>query len=286
LRRIPRTEKPRNQDEDVKPELYPIACGLLGRSGGFLYKDFRAHDFQLGRRNCQQFLHSFFWVPADNVIVGGPATDDRKPIIPLVGAAADPVPMPRWPQMKLREFDRVCDRMKARIDAVAPVLIGGHGAGAGLWFAMALAWRFLLCKKTLSFLRTTMLAELVRHRQIEGWEAPPSLVESGPRYEQALTSAAVGKAAIAHKDRSPDDVQAVIAELVNQAPVFQTPAAVAATMHLPSAFVAAVLDALSKPGIPISPRIRTWTDGKVFSLDDRCPWRIKIMSLVGAFFRR
>jgi Patatin-like phospholipase len=268
LRRIPRMEKPKNEDEDVKPELYPIACGLLGGFGGFLHRDFRAHDFQLGRRNCQQFLRSFFWVPSDNLVVGGPVTDGRKLIIPLVGDAAKTVPMPRWPKMKPREFDDVCDRMKARIAAVAPVLIRAETSG-WLWLATSLGWRFLLRKKMLGILRAAMLAELVRHRQIEGFVAPPSLVDVDP----------------ACKDRSRDDVQAVIAELLDPDDAFKTPADIAAATHLPPAFVAAVLSALLKPGTPpISPLIRTWTDGKCFSLYDRRPWHVKILSRVGALF--
>ncbi len=37
----------------IRPHL---ACGSVGGIGGFLSEAFRAHDFQLGRRNCQQFL--------------------------------------------------------------------------------------------------------------------------------------------------------------------------------------------------------------------------------------
>lgn len=49
-----------------------IACGSLDGFGGFLTKDFRAHDFQLGRRNCQQFLRRHFVMPCPtiNPIIG------------------------------------------------------------------------------------------------------------------------------------------------------------------------------------------------------------------------
>jgi len=48
-----------------------IACGSLGGFGGFFSKDFRKHDFLLGRRNCQQFLRKHFSVPvsANNPIL-------------------------------------------------------------------------------------------------------------------------------------------------------------------------------------------------------------------------
>ena len=50
---IEAVEDGRKYDVEQK---YKIACGLLGGFGGFLDEKFRAHDFQLGRRNCQQFL--------------------------------------------------------------------------------------------------------------------------------------------------------------------------------------------------------------------------------------
>ncbi|MFK5854503.1 MAG: patatin-like phospholipase family protein [Bacteroidota bacterium] len=48
-----------------------IACGSFGGFGGFFSKEFRQHDFLLGRRNCQQFLKKYFSVPynANNPII-------------------------------------------------------------------------------------------------------------------------------------------------------------------------------------------------------------------------
>lgn len=44
-----------------KPE-YAIACGSLGGFGGFFTKEFRVHDFFLGRHNAQSFLRKYFVV--------------------------------------------------------------------------------------------------------------------------------------------------------------------------------------------------------------------------------
>jgi predicted acylesterase/phospholipase RssA len=49
----------RDDFEDSKA----IACGSLGGFGGFLKKDFRVHDFFLGRRNCQWFLKNHLALP-------------------------------------------------------------------------------------------------------------------------------------------------------------------------------------------------------------------------------
>jgi hypothetical protein len=40
--------------------LNAIACGFFGGFGGFLAEEFREHDYQLGRRNCQRFLDRYF----------------------------------------------------------------------------------------------------------------------------------------------------------------------------------------------------------------------------------
>lgn len=42
-----------------------IACGCLEGFGGFLDKEFREHDFYLGRINCRNFLEKHFSVPAN-----------------------------------------------------------------------------------------------------------------------------------------------------------------------------------------------------------------------------
>ncbi|HKJ43052.1 MAG TPA: patatin-like phospholipase family protein [Sunxiuqinia sp.] len=42
---------------------YALACGGLGGFAGFFKKEFREHDFMLGRRNCQLFLQRYFSVP-------------------------------------------------------------------------------------------------------------------------------------------------------------------------------------------------------------------------------
>ncbi|KFC19677.1 patatin-like phospholipase family protein [Chryseobacterium sp. FH1] len=45
-----------------KNELLPntIACGSLSGFAGFINKDFRIHDYMLGRKNCQSFLRYYF----------------------------------------------------------------------------------------------------------------------------------------------------------------------------------------------------------------------------------
>jgi hypothetical protein len=46
-----------------------LQCATLGAFGGFFERGFRAHDYALGRRNCQKFLRDHFVLPEDNVVM-------------------------------------------------------------------------------------------------------------------------------------------------------------------------------------------------------------------------
>jgi hypothetical protein len=108
----------------------PLAGGALGGFLGFFCRDFREHDFLLGRHNCRSFLQHYFAVPVDNVVVRDWACDAagqptplarrvmaehgfgeaagkvplvwlaphlRDPKDPAKDPAKDPVPEPAWP---------------------------------------------------------------------------------------------------------------------------------------------------------------------------------------------
>jgi hypothetical protein len=49
-----------------------LQCAALGAFGGFFERTFRAHDYALGRRNCQKFLRDYFVLPANNAIIEPP----------------------------------------------------------------------------------------------------------------------------------------------------------------------------------------------------------------------
>jgi hypothetical protein len=46
-----------------------LQCASLGAFGGFFERGFRAHDYELGRRNCQKFLADSFVLPVGNVVI-------------------------------------------------------------------------------------------------------------------------------------------------------------------------------------------------------------------------
>lgn len=125
-------------------EIYPIACGALGGFGGFLKRDFRAHDFFLGRRNAQKFLKDHFVLPENNPLFNGwddpmrerycvrdpayqPVTVKGQrllPIIPLVGEAANKDCFkPSWPRYEADDLEKLLDRVSSRVDKVVDRLV-------------------------------------------------------------------------------------------------------------------------------------------------------------------
>lgn len=59
-----RYEKHGDKEESFEGPL-AIACGSVEGFGGFICKEFRIHDFFLGRANCEKFLMDHFTVPKD-----------------------------------------------------------------------------------------------------------------------------------------------------------------------------------------------------------------------------
>jgi hypothetical protein len=268
LRRTPRTAAPVRADEQVPLERYAIACGLLGGFGGFLEEKFRAHDFQLGRRNCQQFLRASFVVAADNIAIGQPGKAGTMPVIPLFGEAADPIPLPRWPQMSEQSFDMLCERMTARIDAVAPRLFSAQIPNVRLRIAVRLAWSLSLRARVIAFVRATMLADLVRRRQIAGWDVPDTLDAVIARFG----------------GRSREDAETVIAELAGATSQYRTVRSIADRTHLSANFVTAVLDQLCDDRT-VGPA-RGWKDEWGYALFTRRPGLIKRSWPIRWFNRR
>jgi hypothetical protein len=63
--------KKAHADASASKSLPPaLQCASLGAFGGFFERGFRAHDYALGRRNCQKFLRDHFILPVDNPIIG------------------------------------------------------------------------------------------------------------------------------------------------------------------------------------------------------------------------
>ncbi len=79
---------------DVKTQA--LQCASLGAFGGFFDRGFRAHDYALGRRNCQKFLADHFVLPENNSVM----RDALAKLSPEQRAAMDKLyvrPAPRAP---------------------------------------------------------------------------------------------------------------------------------------------------------------------------------------------
>ncbi|MFB6230936.1 MAG: hypothetical protein ABEL04_07240, partial [Salinibacter sp.] len=114
---------------------------------GFLKKKFRMHDFQQGRRNCQQFLRRHFGLPrdecADNPVFSHYSAEelddlavDRNgdaivPIIPLV-EDVEPEEFPLdWDVLGMSdwELERLETRIEDRTKRVMNSLVDQHAGG-------------------------------------------------------------------------------------------------------------------------------------------------------------
>jgi len=122
-----------------------LQCGILGAFGGFFERGYRAHDYALGRRNCQQFLRAQFILPQGNPAIAPGLDPDGKavaafglnppnakvepqnqrwiPLIPLCGTAAQEVPQPARASMSDNDLDGVVDSIVKRFKAVVPLLL-------------------------------------------------------------------------------------------------------------------------------------------------------------------
>ncbi|HEX5055103.1 MAG TPA: patatin-like phospholipase family protein [Gammaproteobacteria bacterium] len=116
--------------------LHPIACGALEGFGGFLKRDFRSHDYFLGRRNAQKFLKDHFILPENNTLfaewndamktehyVMDDKGDRFLPIIPLVGGAVNECPLPTWPSYTQTDLDTFLERVESRAGVVIGRLV-------------------------------------------------------------------------------------------------------------------------------------------------------------------
>lgn len=152
--------------DSVKAGKPALQCGALGAFGGFLCRDFRKHDFLLGRRNCQQFLRKSFAVLATNPIIdeglagAGPYAAQIKaqflvdcpspnttlpqgkiwmPLIPLCGKATAEVPLAARSAIASDQLDAIVDLIVQRLNAIRTKLATGSLGNLlnhALWFLL------------------------------------------------------------------------------------------------------------------------------------------------------
>jgi hypothetical protein len=127
-------------------EEYAIACGSLEGFGGFLKREFRAHDYFLARRNAQKFFRDHFVLPETDALFDGWSTAMRErfqvrgqhgqpvlrngqrllPVIPLMGDAAADCPAPQWPSCHPSELLALRGALQRRMRIVGARLLGHY----------------------------------------------------------------------------------------------------------------------------------------------------------------
>jgi hypothetical protein len=110
-----------------------IACGFFSGFGGFLAKEFREHDYHLGRRNAQRFLERYFCIPVEAAQQNGWSVipeyivinkQDQKPyypVIPIIKGTAVSVPQGEnnpWPVYKISRALLLKEGLTIRIRAL------------------------------------------------------------------------------------------------------------------------------------------------------------------------
>ena len=131
-----------------------LAGSALGAFGGFVARDYRVHDFMLGRHNMENYLRRFLTLRGDNALFDGWNNNDRAdyacdnegnrmsqnelvardkyylPIIPLLSGVGGTT-LPKWPRGAFNPADMV-DPADTRFTKVLNSLLGEFEIPAGL----------------------------------------------------------------------------------------------------------------------------------------------------------
>ncbi len=121
----------------------PLAGSLLCAFGAFLSHRFREHDYQLGRRNCQRFLTTYFVLPRENRLLGeygAAAAGDFVPVIPVLGELRNEIRVDRNP-ISQNDLIALADLALDRIKRVAHAMVASSGFVSALAFNAG--WLFL-----------------------------------------------------------------------------------------------------------------------------------------------
>lgn len=143
-----------------------LAGAGLGAFAGFLAQAFREHDYQLGKRNAQQFLRRHFALPLGNPLFAGdraryaPGGDlqdlraecteagepDHAPIIPLMKPLRQEITLPPWPKISEGNLEYIIQAMVPRMDTLVQRL--GRKTCRTAHALLATAWTVYLRRKT------------------------------------------------------------------------------------------------------------------------------------------
>jgi hypothetical protein len=166
-----------------------IACGAMDGFSGFMHKEFRIHDYYLGRYNCEMFLRNYFTIPAEHldahpVFGEGYAMADRDrfrsfrkdayQIIPIF-STYEPgyYPMPvfrsgtQWPMVEEKIIERYTGAIRKRVEGV---IMNAVPMSRFRRFLLYIGCRVLFNKAITQKIGKLMLASLHKHGLVTGAE--------------------------------------------------------------------------------------------------------------------
>lgn len=166
--------------EDIAGDM-AIACGALGGFSGFLNKEFRVHDYFLGRFNCEIFLRNYFTIPVsalenNTIFRNGYAGIDTSPfrakdgsvqIIPIFTPPSANFPIPtfsngsNWPVLKEKDIDRFKPMVKQRVQALLIKAVNISGLNK---FLLWIGAKVVLNRTISNFAIKTIKASLEEHK--------------------------------------------------------------------------------------------------------------------------
>jgi len=178
-----RVDTPDGKSTDLTGE-QAIACGALSGFSGFLNKEFRVHDFFLGRHNCKIFLRDYFTIPAqalttNPIFKDGYANTDKArfkstqndsyQIIPVF---EEEIKFPdmkfssgnNWPTIKEQDIDRFSGGMKDRIQTI---MLNVADLG---WLTKSLLW--IGAKVILNRMVTNKIMVVIKD-ELKAWKLLP-----------------------------------------------------------------------------------------------------------------
>ncbi len=155
-----------------------IACGALGGFSGFLNKEFRVHDFFLGRHNCKIFLKEYFTIPDEHkevnpVFAKGYAgiadprfrsKDGGWQIIPIVEDVSYEFPKFNfksgisWPVQDWSAISRFDHALRKRIEAII-MNVGKYNwiERLAVWIGVRVILRGLIAKNILKTIKKELI---------------------------------------------------------------------------------------------------------------------------------
>jgi hypothetical protein len=168
-----------------------IACGALGGFSGFLNKEFRVHDYFLGRYNCQVFLQQYFTIPAAALSInpifkeGYAGVKDLSAFtakdggIQIIPVGNQPLAMPdinfsggnkKWPEQNWNSIEQYSGALEQRIQKVI-LNVTAYKPVAKFFLRIGtfILLRGLLAKAVLK----TVKQELTKWHLLKGMEPEP-----------------------------------------------------------------------------------------------------------------